>query len=248
MGASHKEAAKKLQRENPGMTFPAAKRAVARIAASVPSSIAPQQIPWVRRVPREIPASCYFCGHDRLIRSMGDLSVDHRRVQVYCDNDRCDARETEVVVIDDGTEDTAARTDVRILATNGPVVDRPASSLIEEFGDWIPGATPAARTGPSACLFCGEASCRPAPTDTDGDTGRIRLRCNNPRCDVIDAEVLAIRDGTPWTQGRGDVSGFEEIIPRREGTKSGGITFYSPADFRFTDDEVLARRVSGPMP
>ncbi|MEW5812653.1 MAG: hypothetical protein AB1925_24790 [Actinomycetota bacterium] len=55
-------------------------------------------------------------------------------------------------------------------------------------------------------------------------------------------------DGTPWTQGRCDVEGLENIIPRGEGTKSGGITFYTSADFRFTDEEILARRDSGPMP
>ena len=248
MGASHKEAARKFMREHPGTTFPAAMRAVARDTAIIPKLPSAQSIPWLRRVRRESSASCYFCGVDTLIRSAGDLSIDHRRVQVYCDNDRCDAREIEVLVVDDGTENTSARTDVRILAENGPVVDRPASSLVEEFGDWIPGAAPAARGATSVCLFCGEASCDPSPADTAGDNGRIRLRCTNARCSVIDVEVLIIRDGTPWTQGRGDVSGLEEIIPRREGTTAGGVTFYTPADFRFTAEEKLARRVSGPMP
>jgi hypothetical protein len=249
MGASHKKAARTFMREHPGTTFPAAKRAVARSTVPASDSPAPQSIPWLRRrVSRENPTSCYFCGANTLIRSSGDLSVDHRRVQVYCDNDQCDARATEVVVVDDSTKDTAARTDVRVLAEYGPVLDRPASSLIEEVGDWIPGATPVARTGTSVCLFCGEASCRPAPADAAGDTGRVRLRCNNTDCDVIDVEVLVLGDGTPWTQGRGDVEGLEKIIPRGEGTKSGGVTFYTSADFRFTDEEILARRVSGPMP
>lgn len=249
MGASHNKAARMFMREHPGTTFPAAKRAVARSTVRASDSPAPQAIPWLRRrVARENPASCYFCGATTLVRSSGDLLVDHRRVQVYCDNDQCDARATEVVVVDDGTKDTRARTDVRVLAEYGPVLDRPASSLVEEVGDWIPGATPVARTGTTVCLFCGEASCRPAPADAAGDTGRIRLRCNNTDCDVIDVEALVLNDGTPWTQGRDDVEGLEKIIPRGEGTKSGGVTFYTSADFRFTDEEILARRVSGPMP
>ncbi|SPM41934.1 predicted protein [Mycobacterium numidiamassiliense] len=248
MGSSHKEAARQLMREHPGTTFPVAKRAVARGTAVIPQSPAPHPIPWLRRTVRENPASCYFCGDDALIRSGGDLSVDRRRVEVYCNNDQCDAREIEVIVVDDGTEDTAARTDVRILAEYGPIVDRPASSLIEEIGDWIPGAAPAARATTSVCLFCGEPTCGPAPADAAGDTGRIRLRCNNSHCNVIDVEVLVVRDGTPWTEGRGDVHGLEKIVPRREGTQVGGATFYTPAALRFTAEEILVRRVSGPMP
>lgn len=248
MGSSHKEAARLFMREHPGTTFPAAKRAVARGAAVIPQSSAPHPIPWLRRMVRENSASCYFCGDDTLIRSGGDLPVDHRRVEVYCDNDQCDAREIEVIVVDDGTEDTAARTDVRILTEYGPMVDRPASSLIEEFGDWIPGAAPAARAKTSVCLFCGESTCEPAPADAAGDTGRIRLRCNNSHCDVIDVEVLVVRDGTPWTQGRDDIHGLDKIVPRREGTQVGGITLYTPAALRFTAEEILAHRISGLVP
>jgi hypothetical protein len=249
MGASHKEAAREYMRQHPGTTFPAAKRAVAHRTTSVSDSAAPQAIPWFRRsLDKDNVAACYFCGDTTLIRSSGDLLVDPRRIQVYCDNDQCDARATEVVVVDDGTKATAARTDVRLLAKYGPVLDRPASSFIEEVGDWIPGATPAARAATSVCLYCGEASCRPTPADTAGDTGRIRLRCNNIDCNVIDVEVLVLNDGTPWNQGRGDVAGLDKIVPRREGTEAGGVTFYSPADLRFTDEEILARRVSGPMP
>jgi hypothetical protein len=81
------------------------------------------------------------------------------------------------------------------------------------------------------------------------DTGRIRLHCTNARCSVVKVEVLVLRDGTPWTQDRDDVSALEKIIPRRRGTRlGGGIEIHSLDDFRVTPEEVLARRVSGPLP
>lgn len=247
MGASHTEAARQYQRENPGTSFPAAKRAVARnTAAARPVAT---RAPWVRSTSREVTVPCYFCGKDTILVSAGDLNIDPRRIQVYCDNDRCDARETEVIVVDDGTVTTSARTDVRILAQYGPVTYRPASSLIEEFGDWIPGATPAARRSSSICLFCGETTCGPSSADVSADTGRIRLHCNNARCDVIDVEVLVKRDGTPWTQERADICALDAIVPRPGGTVVGELTVYTARELRRVDpDEVLARRVSGSMP
>jgi hypothetical protein len=250
MGASHTEAARKYMREHPGVTFPAAKRAVARGTTIGSPTRVPELVPWVRRLSeRRNFAGCYFCGEHTLIPSSGDLPLDRRRVQVYCDNDQCDARETEVIVMRDGTETTAARTDVRILERYAPVVDRPASTFIEEIGDWIPGATPAARTETTICLFCGETASVPSSADVPADTGRIRLRCTNARCDVSEVEVLVLRDNTPWTRDRDDVSALEAIIPRREGTRlGGGIEIHRPGDFRFTPEEVLARRVSEPLP
>lgn len=249
MGASHKEAARAFMRAHPGTTFPAAKRAVARGAVPPKDSPDSQYIPWTRRrARRDNPTSCYFCGASTLIRSMGDLSIDPRRVEVYCGNHRCDAREIAVVAVDDGTEGTAARTDVRVLAEHGPVLDRPTWSLMEDVGDWIPGATPAARKGTSLCPFCGEDNCHPSPGDAAGDTGRIRLRCSNANCDVIDVEVLVLRDGTPWTQDRRDVEGLTRVLPRGEGVSVYGFTTYTLDDFDYTDEEILAARVSGPMP
>lgn len=173
MGASHKEAARKFMREHPGTTYPAAKRAVARNSAPAPDPRS-HPIPWARRGRHDIAAPCFFCGNDdSLIRSSGDLRPDRRRVQVYCDNDQCDAREIEVIVVEDGTEATAERTDVRILAKFAPVSGRPISSLIEEFGDWIPGAVPAARTAASVCLFLRRA-------DLPARTCRSRQRHRPP--------------------------------------------------------------------
>lgn len=247
MGASHKEAARQYQRENPGTSFPDAKRAVARnTAAARPLAT---RAPWVRRKSREVTVPCYFCGKDTIIVSTSDLAIDPGRIQVYCDNDQCDARETEVIVVGDGAVATAARTDVRILAQHGPVTDRPASSLIEEFGDWIPGATPAARVDSSICLYCGETTCRPSADDVAADTGRIRLHCSNARCDVTDVEVLVKRDGTPWTQERADICALDAIVPLPGGEVVGELTVYTVSDLRRVDpEEVLARRVSGPMP
>jgi len=235
-------------REHPGTPYPAAKRAVARHSAAQPDPGA-HPIPWARRGRPDIAAPCFFCGNaDSLIRSSGDLRPDRRRVQVYCDNDQCDAREVEVIVVDDATMATAERTDVRILRKFPPVSQRPVSSLIEDVGDWIPGSMPAARAAASVCLFCGERTCLPGPADRDSDTGRISLECSNAGCDVVGMEVLVMRDGTPWTQDRDDIAALGDLIPRRAGTKVGGITIYSVSDLDFTDDEVLAARVSGPMP
>lgn len=250
MGSSHKQAARKYQREHPGVTFPEAKRAVARPASGSSPAQLPDQVPWVRRLKEHHDvAPCFFCGLDTLTRSAGDVSVDPKRTQVYCDNDQCDAREIEVIVVGDDTQSTRSRTDVRILQRFAPIADRPASSLIEEIGDWIPGATPAGRTQPTVCLFCGEPTCVPASDDVVGDTGRLRLRCTNAACGVAEMEVLVMRDGTPWTQSRDDVRALNAIIPRRGGTSVGEeIVIYRVSDLRFTPEEVLAGRLSGPFP
>lgn len=249
MGSSHKEAARRYQREHPGVTFPNAKRAVARPTGGSPPAHTPDQVPWIRSLEdhHEV-ARCFFCGHNTLMRSAGDLSVDPRRIEVYCDNDQCDAREIEVIVMSDDTQSTRSRTDVRILQRIAPVAHRPVESLIEEVGDWIPGAAPVARDLTSVCLFCGERSCVPASNDVSGDTGRLRLCCNNAACGVADVEVLVLRDNTPWTRERADVRALEAIIPRRGGTEVGDVVVYTFRELRFTDEEILERRVWGPLP
>lgn len=248
MGSTHTKAAREYMAAHPGVTFPEAKRAVDRSQGGVPPATPPT--PWVRRsVDRARPTACYFCGDSSAILSSGDLKIDSGRVQMYCDNGQCDAREVEFVVVDDGTEATRHRADVRILRKHGPIADRPAWTLIEEIGDWIPGATPAARDTTSRCLFCGEHACAPAPADVPGDTGRLRMRCSNPRCHVREVEVLVVRDGTPWTADRDDNHDLEQLVPRGPGTKVGTGTVYSIDDYRrFTDEDTLERRVSGPMP
>lgn len=71
-------------------------------------------------------------------------------------------------------------------------------------------------------------TCRPGPADRRTDTGRIFLGCSNPDCDVIGMEVLVMRDGTPWTHDRDDISSLEGLVPRRGGTQVGGITALGP--------------------
>ena len=57
---------------------------------------------------------CYFCGQDAAILSYNDLD-DAGRLELYCDNPNCDVRTVAVIVLKDGTNDTAARADVRAL-------------------------------------------------------------------------------------------------------------------------------------
>lgn len=58
--------------------------------------------------------ACIFCGADTAKLSNDDKSNDTGRVQLYCDNQRCEAREVEVIVMRDGKQG-ALRADVRAL-------------------------------------------------------------------------------------------------------------------------------------
>lgn len=249
MGSSHKHAARRYQLEHPGTTFPEAKRAVARSTAGSTPPRTPDQVPWIRGLDDDHePARCFFCGHTALKLSSGDLRVDPRRVQVYCDNDRCDAREVEVIVMTDATESTRSRTDVQMMQRIAPIAHRPAETLFETVGDWIPGQRPVARDMPAVCLFCGQRSCRRVAGDVAGDTGRLRLGCTNHACSIGDVEILVMRDNTPWTHDRADVRALDAIVPRRGEEQVAGMTIYKPSELRFTPEEVLEGRVSGPLP
>ena len=116
--------------------------------------------------------------------------------------DRCDAREIEVIVMSDATESIGSRTDVQIMHLIAPVANRPAETLLETVGDWIPGQRPVARDMPAVCMFCGHRSCRRMSGDVAGDTGRLRLGCTNDACSIGAVEVLVVRDNTPWTHDR----------------------------------------------
>jgi hypothetical protein len=248
MGSSHKRAARRYQLEHPGTTFPEAKRAVARRTAGSTPPLIPDQVPWIRGLDDDHePARCFFCGHAALKLSGGDLPVDPRRVQVYCDNDQCDAREIEVIVMTDATGSTRSRTDVQIMQRIAAIAERPAETLFETVGDWIPGQAPAARDMPGVCLFCGQLSCRRVAGDVAGDTGRLRLGCTHDACSIGDVEILVVRDGTPWTQSRADVRALDAIVPRGGGEQVGDIRVYRPRELRPTDEEVLEHRVSGPL-
>ncbi|MFE2755654.1 hypothetical protein ACFXGA_27005 [Actinosynnema sp. NPDC059335] len=58
---------------------------------------------------------CYFCGEFSAIVSLHDRAADVGRVEVYCTNSDCEAREMTVLVMKDGTRETAERSDVRVL-------------------------------------------------------------------------------------------------------------------------------------
>lgn len=77
-------------------------------------------VPWVQRALDGSAwgssgyAQCYFCGDMSVKLSVGDLSADHGRVEVYCDNGDCDAREMTTIVTRDGHH-SDRRADVRML-------------------------------------------------------------------------------------------------------------------------------------
>lgn len=77
--------------------------------------------PWLRRHQPEAtwgnepnPAQCMFCGGQTLKRSAPDREEDAGRLELYCDNSLCDAREMVLLVQRDGAE-AGLRADVRAL-------------------------------------------------------------------------------------------------------------------------------------
>ena len=92
--------------------------------------------PWLRRVfGGKGKTVCYFCGEKQAILSWGDRSVDPGRLEVYCQNDGCEAREVAVVVLQDGWN-SDLRADVRALASVDdprPVPDRLQAKTVEEI-------------------------------------------------------------------------------------------------------------------
>jgi hypothetical protein len=63
---------------------------------------------------------CYFCGSNVAKLSSGDRPDDPGRLELYCENQECDAREVAILVLRDGTG-APERADVRALRE----VDRP---------------------------------------------------------------------------------------------------------------------------
>lgn len=251
--SSLKKAARAMQRANPGLPFPAARAAVDHALPSAPPRPwSHGQDLWIRGLADDTPTRCYMCGKTTSIVSYGDLWVDQGRVQMYCTHKDCDARETEVVVVDDGTAETAQRSDVRILAHYPPVTDRPEWTF-GAGGGWMAGTSPIARTSGQRmpCLFCGAVSCIPAPTDPSADTGRVRLRCTNTGCAVITVEVLVLRDGTGYASHRADVGALRALKPPRRsaGRTTGPLKIIPVVDpHPPTDQTVMDRRRSGPLP
>lgn len=77
--------------------------------------------PWLRRHQPETtyghepnPVQCMFCGARTLKRSASDRPQDPGRLELYCDNGMCDAREMVLLVRRDGAE-AGLRADVRAL-------------------------------------------------------------------------------------------------------------------------------------
>lgn len=101
--------------------------------------------PWVRRQPTNTATRCPFCGADTAILSAHDDPDDPGRVELYCDNGNCDAREITILVMRDGTFDTGERTDVRALRAvdHGPE-DEAVPTLGHLFGGTEPQAAIAA--------------------------------------------------------------------------------------------------------
>lgn len=77
--------------------------------------------PWLRRHQPEAgygsapdPVQCMFCGGKTLKRSATDHPKDPGRLELYCDNELCDAREMVLLVVRDGAR-AHLRSDVRAL-------------------------------------------------------------------------------------------------------------------------------------
>ncbi|WP_052731530.1 hypothetical protein [Streptomyces sp. MBT28] len=77
--------------------------------------------PWLRRHQTNAgygielnPIQCLFCGGQTVKRSSTDHEEDPGRIELYCDNGSCDAREMILLVRRDGAE-AGLRADVRAL-------------------------------------------------------------------------------------------------------------------------------------
>ncbi|WP_329376252.1 hypothetical protein [Streptomyces sp. NBC_01483] len=77
--------------------------------------------PWLRQQqttaswgPESSPVQCMFCGGKTLKRSASDREQDPGRLELYCDNQFCDAREMVLLVRRDGA-DAIFRADVKAL-------------------------------------------------------------------------------------------------------------------------------------
>ncbi|MFE0472582.1 hypothetical protein ACFW2V_13305 [Streptomyces sp. NPDC058947] len=77
--------------------------------------------PWLRRhqptanyETESNPVQCMFCGGGTLKRSASDRPQDPGRLELYCDNGACDAREMILLVERDGNR-AHERADVRAL-------------------------------------------------------------------------------------------------------------------------------------
>ena len=76
-------------------------------------------VPAIRGATPGSPWNCPWCGERTWFVSYGDKPADLGRVEMYCDNQDCDARETVVLITrgfnESGTVRAEARADVRAL-------------------------------------------------------------------------------------------------------------------------------------
>jgi len=239
--SAKKRAAREYKQAHPGMTLPEAHREIARPRPAVDWSHG--KTPWVRTV--DAPIICYLCGEQTMIRSFRDDERDSGRVQLYCENEGCDSREVELIVLRDGSSETLTRADVQVLNSVAPAAHRPARAL-GTGDDWIPGSAPWVRrtNGPVKCVFCGEQTCIRSRTDAVGDTGRVQLYCENAECGIREVELIVMRDGTPETQGRPDVEKLNaiDIPPALRVSGAPVVRPYGEARAIYKADDPLKRR------
>jgi hypothetical protein len=248
-----KKDARAYQRAHPSVRLADAMRAVSRSTGADP--VVKRAVPWIQRT--DTAAVCFFCGQDSVNLSYGDLREDHGRVEIYCDNGDCDAREVEVIVVDDGTAATRTRSDVRILAHFAPDGHRPEWVGVGPGSDWAAGTVPFLRRSntPAICLFCGDRSCVLSPNDVSTDACRLRIRCTNPGCSVERAEAVLTRDGLVWASRRPVAEALAALFPTRADQKKaqlppGELPIFPVSDFAEPADGIdpLRMRLSGPVP
>lgn len=241
--SAKKRAVRGYKQENPGMRYTTALVEVGRPEPA--ADWAHGKAPWIR-IGRE-PITCYLCGKTTMIRSSGDEKTDSGRVQVYCDNVRCEAREVELIVLRDGTSATLHRADVRVLDTVAPEAHHSAREP-SEWEDWIPGATPWVRMAaePVTCVFCGKDTALRSRADVAADCGRVQVYCDNPQCDVREVELIVMRDGTNKTMNRPDVAQLKDLDSPPAARASAGVPIIRPfaewAEILENDDRVARRR------
>jgi hypothetical protein len=72
---------------------------------------------------------CPFCGSEDLKLSYGDVWADRLRVELYCNNPRCEVREFTILALFAGVESTGVRSDVHALKL---IDERPIERLRRE--------------------------------------------------------------------------------------------------------------------
>lgn len=242
--SAKKRAARAHQQANPDMRYTTALADIERPARATDWSHG--KTPWLRTIGRE-PITCYLCGEPKMIRSFGDEKTDTGRVQLYCDNPQCEAREVELIVLRDGASATLRRADVQVLDTIAPAAHHRVP-VPGARGDWIPGKVPWVRTTsePVTCAFCGKDTALLSRADAAADRGRVQLYCDNPQCDVREVELIVMRDGTNTTLDRPDVARLNEIDSPPVAKPSDGMPIIKPfaewVDILENDDRVARRR------